>query len=44
MTKYGGPPPYVETREYVEKVQALHARYRTAMGLKPLNSALRPAQ
>ncbi|MGV8943386.1 lytic transglycosylase domain-containing protein [Thermomonas sp.] len=44
VTKYGGPPPYVETREYVEKVQALHARYRTAMGLKPLNSALRPAQ
>lgn len=44
VTKYGGPPPYAETREYVAKVQALHARYRTAMGLKPLNPPLRPAQ
>ena len=44
VTKYGGPPPYAETRQYVEKVRALHARYRAAMGLKPLNLALRPAQ
>ena len=44
VTRYGGVPPYAETREYVAKVQALHARYRTAMGLKPLNPPLRPAQ
>ena len=44
VTKFGGPPPYVETREYVEKVKILHARYRAAMGLKPLEPPLRPAQ
>lgn len=31
VTRYGGVPPYRETRDYVAKVQALHARYRTAL-------------
>jgi soluble lytic murein transglycosylase-like protein len=44
VTQYGGVPPYVETQEYVAKVQALHARYRKAMGLKPLPAQLEPAQ
>lgn len=44
VAKYGGVPPYAETLAYVEKVRALHARYRTAMGLKPLNPPLRAAQ
>ena len=44
VKKYGGPPPYAETREYVAKVKILHARYRAAMGLKPLDPPLRPAQ
>ena len=36
VAKYGGVPPYRETLEYVDKVTALHARYRAAMGLPPL--------
>lgn len=44
VKKYGGAPPYAETREYVAKVQALHARYRAAMGLKALDPPLRAAQ
>lgn len=44
VKKYGGPPPYAETREYVAKVQTLHVRYRAAMGLKPLDTPLRAAQ
>jgi len=44
VAKYGGVPPYAETLAYVEKVHALHARYRAAMKLPPLPSALRPAQ
>jgi hypothetical protein len=44
VTQYSGVPPYAETQEYVVKVQALHARYRKAMGLKPLPSQLQPAQ
>jgi len=44
VTQYAGVPPYVETREYVAKVQALHARYRKAMGLKPQPAQLQPAQ
>ena len=33
VTRYGGVPPYRETERYIAKVQALHARYREAMGL-----------
>jgi hypothetical protein len=44
VTQYSGVPPYVETREYVAKVQALYARYRKAMKLPPLPSQLAPAQ
>lgn len=44
VAQYNGVPPYVETREYVAKVQALHARYRKAMKLPPLPGQLAPAQ
>lgn len=44
VAKFGGVPPYAETRAYVGKVRALHARYRSAMGLKPLDPPLRAAQ
>lgn len=44
VEQYGGVPPYVETRDYVVKVQALYARYRIAMGKKPLPAALEAAQ
>ena len=44
VTKYGGVPPYAETIAYVAKVQALHARYREAMKLPPLDPPLRAAQ
>lgn len=44
VAKYGGVPPYRETLGYVDKVAALHARYRAAMGLKPLDPPLRAAQ
>jgi hypothetical protein len=44
VAQYSGVPPYAETQEYVVKVQALHARYRKAMGLKPLPERLQPAQ
>ena len=42
VARHGGVPPYRETLAYVAKVQALHARYRSAMGLKaaaPLSAA-----
>ena len=32
VTRYGGVPPYAETRAYLAKVLALHARYRQALG------------
>ena len=44
VAQYSGVPPYVETQEYVAKVQALYARYRKAMKLPPLPSQLAPAQ
>ncbi len=44
VARYGGVPPYVETLAYVEKVRALHERYRAAFGLKPLDPLLRAAQ
>jgi membrane-bound lytic murein transglycosylase B len=34
VARYGGVPPYAETQAYVEKVQALHTRYRTALATK----------
>ena len=40
VTRYKGVPPYAETLDYIDKVQALYARYREAMGFKPE----RPAQ
>ena len=40
VQRYGGVPPYAETQAYIAKVQALHARYREAMGIK----VERPAQ
>ena len=39
VTRYKGVPPYAETQAYVEKVQALHQRYRQAMGTAPLKPA-----
>lgn len=44
VAKYGGIPPYKETLAYVAKVTALHASYRKALGLKPLDQPLRAAQ
>lgn len=44
VAKFRGVPPYAETLAYVEKVRALHERYRSAMGLKPLEPPLRAAQ
>jgi hypothetical protein len=44
VTQYGGVPPYVETREYVAKVETLYARYRKALGLTPRSARLQPAQ
>ena len=42
--KYGGVPPYRETRNYVDKVRALHIAYRKALKLPPLvPEPLRPA-
>lgn len=38
VAHFGGVPPYAETQVYVEKVQALYARYRAAMG-RPLRAA-----
>lgn len=40
VQRHGGVPPYPETQAYIAKVQALHARYREAMGFR----AERPAQ
>jgi hypothetical protein len=35
VTQYKGVPPYRETIEYVEKVQALYDRYKTALAKQP---------
>ncbi|WP_313319236.1 lytic transglycosylase domain-containing protein [Stenotrophomonas sp.] len=40
VTRYGGVPPYAETRQYVDKVLALYSRYREAMGTGPERPAL----
>lgn len=32
VDRYGGVPPYAETRDYIDKVQALYLRYRETMG------------
>ena len=39
VTRYKGVPPYAETQAYVEKVQALHQRYRQVLGTAPLKPA-----
>jgi hypothetical protein len=38
IARFGGVPPYAETRVYVAKVRTLYARYRAAMG-RPLRTA-----
>lgn len=40
VQRHAGVPPYPETQAYIAKVQALHARYREAMGIREE----RPAQ
>jgi len=35
VTRFGGVPPYRETKAYIAKVLALHARYRSALGVAP---------
>jgi hypothetical protein len=39
ITRYGGVPPYPETRAYVAKVMALHALYQAAMKSPAVASA-----
>ena len=39
VTRYKGVPPYAETQAYVDKVLALHQRYREALGTAPLKPA-----
>jgi len=34
VERFGGVPPYAETEAYVDKVQALYARYRSALGAR----------
>lgn len=44
VQKYSGVPPYKETQVYVDKVRALHERYRSALKLPPLAPPLRAAE
>jgi hypothetical protein len=37
VARYGGVPPYRETQQYIDKVQALYAGYRAALGKPPLS-------
>jgi Transglycosylase SLT domain len=39
VARYGGVPPFAETQAYLEKVQALYARYRAALSPPPLRPA-----
>ncbi len=39
VERHGGMPPFQETREYVNKVQALYQAYRKALGTAPLTPA-----
>src|SRR3546814_18492575 len=34
VARYGGVPPYDETRTYIDKVQTLYQRHREALGIK----------
>lgn len=43
VTLYDGVPPYAETQAYVDKLHALHVRYREALGLPPPEGSERPA-
>lgn len=43
VTRYRGVPPYRETRDYIAKVQALHASYRLAMERKATPVSARAA-
>ncbi len=39
VARYHGVPPYAETRDYLEKVQALYQAYRAALAPPPLRPA-----
>jgi len=39
VARYGGVPPYAETKAYLEKVQALYYAYKTALSPPPLRPA-----
>jgi hypothetical protein len=43
VTRHGGIPPYAETRDYVAKVLALHARYREAISARDKPARDKPA-
>ena len=43
VTRYRGVPPYQETRDYIAKVQALHASYRLALARDAVPSRGRAA-
>jgi soluble lytic murein transglycosylase-like protein len=40
VARFGGVPPYRETRAYIAKIQALHAGYRRALKLDAQDVAL----